>query len=150
MENRTTINALGYSGLIPFVLAAGLIWFEVSPPVSDELFVYASYSALILSFLAGILWGRSLGQDGDSGNHFILISSNTFVLLAWLALLMLTVLPVLSLILLAAGFIVLLILERRLFERLFAGLAHSYKYYRFSLTALVVATHVLVLVALTS
>ncbi|MCG8414784.1 MAG: DUF3429 domain-containing protein [Pseudomonadales bacterium] len=149
MEIRTTINTLGYAGLIPFSITAGLIWFEISTPIADELFAFASYSALILSFLAGILWGRSLGAREETKPVLTLISSNAFVLLAWLCLLLLSHSPVMSLALLAAGFVILLTIERGLLAELFPGLHHYYKYFRFSLTALVVAAHILVLVALT-
>ncbi len=145
MTSRTIVNILGYAGLVPFGVGAGLVWYGYSAQNINGLSGFVSYSALILSFLAGILWGRSLEALKSA---FVKISSNGFVLLAWASLLVLPINPLISVILLTIGFVVLYGIERRQFELLFSSVDSFYKYFRFSLTAMVVMMHAFVLVAL--
>ena len=63
-DNRW-LKPLGYGGLIPFVGLSGWLWLE--PTGSDPstlVFALLSYSALIFSFLSGLLWFGSfiIGQ----------------------------------------------------------------------------------------
>lgn len=80
--------ALGYAGLIPFVLGAALAW--LLPPYSDEhvfaLDGLARYAALIVSFLGGIHWGLGFRAAVPSPGPFAwgVVPS----LLAWIAVLM--------------------------------------------------------------
>ena len=70
---------LGYAGLIPFVGLAALILYGVN--TADYLLL--SYSALILSFLGGVVWMAAL----QSSKHWTLVLfSNLLMLTAWLTL----------------------------------------------------------------
>jgi hypothetical protein len=145
MENRKVINVLGYAGLIPFIAAAGLVLADVSLPGLDPLLVFSAYSALILSFLGGVLWGRALGDASQQGYTAALLCSNGIVLLGFAALLFLPIAPLPSLLLLALGFLLLIIVERTVFAPLFRDADAFYKSFRLSLTAVVVLIHGLVI-----
>ena len=86
---------LGIAGLIPFVFFALL---AASPTLMSELpfehallnswshpefELFVAYSAVILSFMAGTLWGNSLDTDISHFNQSIVIVSNIVALLAW-------------------------------------------------------------------
>jgi hypothetical protein len=87
---------LGLLGLAPFALLALSVW---SPPWrSLALPALLAYSALILSFLGGVRWGRAL--EAGSPAQFVLA-----VLPSLYALGVLQAPPVAGLILLAAGFV---------------------------------------------
>ena len=115
LENSNCIPALalwlGVSGLVPFVVAAGLGFFGV--PFSSATAVYAliTYGAVILSFLGGVHWGVALTRgrtDGpDSQTVWYLISVGPS-LVAWLALLLA---PVPGLLTLALAFLAMIMVD---------------------------------------
>lgn len=77
------MRVLTYAGLVPFILATLALWWgEASAG-----FVLQSYSAIILSFLGGIHWGRALGAQNIYAVP-LLIGSNVMALAAWLTLLL--------------------------------------------------------------
>lgn len=49
------LQALGYAGFIPFLLLTVLVWWPVFPAF-DALAMFQRYSAIILAFMAGVLW----------------------------------------------------------------------------------------------
>ncbi len=49
------LQALGYAGLIPFLLLTSLVWLPLLPGF-DALAMFQRYSAIILAFMAGVLW----------------------------------------------------------------------------------------------
>ena len=51
-----TIRLLGYGGLIPFLLLPGAYLANIEPGRTDISLLYTTYSALILGFMAGVLW----------------------------------------------------------------------------------------------
>ncbi|NMT18328.1 DUF3429 domain-containing protein, partial [Vibrio parahaemolyticus] len=60
MTTRSTMLQLGYLGLVPFVFSLGLIFTDISLfNLSGQQF-FIAYSAVILSFLSGILWGNGI------------------------------------------------------------------------------------------
>ncbi|MDO6708552.1 DUF3429 domain-containing protein [Photobacterium sp. 1_MG-2023] len=88
MQNQNTImKQLGYLGLLPFVVTlllaiADIRLFQLS---GHQMFI--AYSAVILSFLSGILWGNAIDHSSHRLSKNALILSNLFVLLAWGAIL---------------------------------------------------------------
>ncbi|TVS16000.1 MAG: DUF3429 domain-containing protein [Gammaproteobacteria bacterium] len=50
------IRGLGYAGLIPFIALAWLAWQPVIGSSAQALQLFHIYSALILGFMAGVLW----------------------------------------------------------------------------------------------
>jgi hypothetical protein len=57
---------LGLAGLIPFILPALILWFQIPGYSGPALQLLFAYSAVILSFLGGVHWGRAL-----AGDHFL-------------------------------------------------------------------------------
>lgn len=87
---------LGMAGLLPFVLLSVSVW----SPHWRELALAAlqGYSAVILSFLGGVRWGRGLSADRPVEYAWAVLPS----LWAWAAL---QAPPLVALLLLAAGFV---------------------------------------------
>lgn len=74
---------LGYSGLIPFVVLAGVVAVfdgETADQASRALLLYA---AIILSFMGGVVWGRGLAGMRDGGLVSSLVISVVPALVAW-------------------------------------------------------------------
>jgi len=83
--NHRTAQLLTYAGTLPLVIAAvGLAVGQL--PSSDVLWMASTYSAIIISFLAGIHWACHLFFS-DRCPRNLLLTSNTIALLAWLSLL---------------------------------------------------------------
>ena len=106
MALHQTITRLGYAGLIPFVLLAGLMWLidrELLPFVSIAL---GAYAAAIVSFLGGIHWGIGFMKaqaDSTTMPRFHFWWGVVPSLIAWLALMMpaYAALPLLGLVVVA-------------------------------------------------
>lgn len=49
------LQALGYAGLLPFLLLTALCYWPIFPEF-DALAMFQRYSAIILGFMAGVLW----------------------------------------------------------------------------------------------
>lgn len=78
-------NILTYTGTLPLVIVAvELAVGRVSP--SDAVWLASTYSAVIISFLAGIHWACYL-FFADRCPRNLLLTSNAVALLAWLSLL---------------------------------------------------------------
>ena len=102
MSTHQTITRLGYAGLAPFVLLAGLMWLvdsELLPFVSIAL---GGYAAAIVSFLGGVPWGIGF-MKGEAAPRFHFIWGVVPSLTAWLALMMpaYAALPLLGLVIVA-------------------------------------------------
>ncbi len=83
--NHRTAQLLTYAGTLPLVIAAiELAVGRLSS--SDALWVVSSYSAIIISFLAGIHWACHLFFAARCPRN-LLLTSNAVALLAWLSLL---------------------------------------------------------------
>lgn len=59
-------RALGYAGLIPFVLAAGIAAAAAAEPAAVARSVLLAYAATIASFLGGIHWGFAMRRAEPS------------------------------------------------------------------------------------
>ena len=85
MNTARTAQVLGYAGLIPFVvLALDPLTVQYFPPPLARLWLLG-YGATILSFLGGIVWGRSL-EKPEAG--IAMIVSIVLSLAAWGALML--------------------------------------------------------------
>ena len=88
MKHSRVINSLGYAGLLPFLAAVWAAYSELSFwewPASQ---LFLSYSVIILSFLAGALWGKAKELEESEVSCLLLIGSNGFALSGWLAVLL--------------------------------------------------------------
>jgi len=78
------VNALGYAGLVPFVI--GPAWLAFSPESAPEWLpaAWAGYVTLLAAFLAGTFWGFALPAiEGPNGILGVFIAS-ALLLLTWL------------------------------------------------------------------
>lgn len=138
------MNLLGYAGLLPFLLATLAELMSVTLPVSVQpLTLLITYGAIILSFLAGVLWGRGMHRADSEATNGLVILSNVFALLAWLTLLLNS--PFWSLLLQMGGFAVLLAFERKLARGTIMTTQSGYYPMRIILTASVIVCQLLVL-----
>lgn len=131
-------TALGLAGALPFAVLSVSVW---SPPWQAQAVpALLTYSALILSFLGGVRWGRALSGDRPQEYLWAVLPS----LWAWGAL----QLPSLAgLLLLAVGFVALWWLDGPA-DRLSAPA--WFRRLRSVLTALVLASHVIAVLALSA
>jgi len=143
------MSGLGFLGLIPF---AGGAWLtvvggiELMPVLDIEPgFLFASYSAIILSFLGGVLWGRSLALEASSLGRNLLLLSNGIALLAWFSLFAGPDYFKLALLALMVGYVAVFSAEHRLATHADYELLAPYMRMRLFLTNLVLVTHLLVL-----
>jgi hypothetical protein len=105
--NETTAKALGYAGLIPFIVFSIGCWVPL-PFVSDSAAILVAYAAIILSFMGAVHWGVAMASaDQQKGRYFV--ASVVPALVAWPAML----LPhALALVVVLAGFIGLYAYDR--------------------------------------
>ncbi|MCK8046367.1 DUF3429 domain-containing protein [Shewanella sp. 1CM18E] len=134
---------LGYAGLLPFIITTLMIWTGWSLPWLEPVQAFISYSAIILSFLAGTLWGRVLSLYSVDNVANLLILSNLYALLAWVSLLI--SMPAVGLIALAFGYFSLLGVEKSC-----QNLPNntSYRQMRVRLTFVALLTHLMMLLHL--
>ena len=105
--SETTARALGYAGLIPFVVFGIGCWIPL-PYVVNAPYILIAYGAIILSFMGAVHWGAAMASTDQQRGSYI-IASVIPALLAWPALL----LPhTLALVILLAGFIGLYVYDR--------------------------------------
>ncbi|MDG1818405.1 MAG: DUF3429 domain-containing protein [Porticoccaceae bacterium] len=120
------VNLLGFAGLIPFVIPVVLMVqgaLSANGFESAALFglyapyVFITYSAIILSFLCGALWGKTVSGSCRQTSNAVLIFSNLIALCAWSCTLLIYLAPIMSIFavtLLLAGFLAVLFCEREL------------------------------------
>ena len=108
MDNHETVaKALGYAGLIPFVVLCIGAWLPL-PLITHPVDYLVAYAAVILAFMGAIHWGAAMaGPDGLRTRYFI--ASVIPALVAWSTLLM----PqAIALIVLLGGFVCLYLFDR--------------------------------------
>jgi hypothetical protein len=162
-SSSVIVRLLGFAGLIPFLVPVVLM---VQGALSTKGFesasvfglyapyVFITYSAIILSFLCGALWGKAVSGDCRQAANAVLIFSNLIALSAWSCTLLIYLTPIMSIfavVLLLAGFLAVLLCERE-----FVQMANqrnsekdfrttSYWKMRMQLTALVALLHLVVI-----
>jgi hypothetical protein len=148
-----TYTLLGYLGLFPFALSTCLTILSVVETghanTSSFLgyyvpYVFLTYSACILSFLAGTLW-RGQFDSGYDGSNMLLLS-NLLALLSWLSLLVMNLshyMMLLAVVILGSGYVVTITAERAS-----PSVSPHYFVMRARLTWAVVLMHLIFLVAL--
>ncbi|UJF24596.1 DUF3429 domain-containing protein [Suttonella sp. R2A3] len=132
---------LGYAGLALMLVLA------ITSAASDQLWgrptvdYFISYSALILSFLSGSLWGKAIYRDQAKEPVKLAIWSNSFMLFAFIALLLGLQWPGLGILLLLAGYLGQWFIEYRTYR----GISRFawYRSLRWQLTAGAMVAHVL-------
>jgi hypothetical protein len=144
----TVQRLLGSIGLVPFIVSGG--YMVIGAWLGDGLHstsifglyaphIFLAYSAIILSFLAGTLWGKWEILPPNRGSAAVLIFSNLTSLLAWVSLTIIHIsqfFSILAVALLAAGYLGILGVERTL-----TSSSRGYWNLRISLTTVVVLLH---------
>jgi hypothetical protein len=106
--------ALIYAGLLPFIVCAFCLAGEVSqlPFLGETRQILATYSLIIISFIAGSYWGQQLvAQHGT----WVLVLSNLITLTAWFGFLILSFNYLIILLILM--FLILLLVDSKLLEK---------------------------------
>lgn len=139
------INILGYAGLLPFALLPLVYHMQLLAPSAALLPIYQLYSALILGFMAGVLW-PVLYQPGSTSG-----SINTMALLAVsfpvVSIVSLALLPGYFLLLQACLFVALRLSEYRVGINL--RYTKSYSSLRNALTLVVTVSHLVMFMLVT-
>ncbi|MGK0405562.1 MAG: hypothetical protein ACJAR6_000937 [Oleispira sp.] len=135
MNNSNLIKLLTYLGALPFFLAIyiGLSNQSFLNVVGIQWFL--TYGLLILSFMAGTLWGQVVNQHIKVKR--IALGSNAITLSAWFALLLAD--PAVVLIIMALGFVALYLLEAVVMSPI--KRPDYYRVLRLRVTALVLVAH---------
>ncbi|MEX1220760.1 MAG: DUF3429 domain-containing protein [Idiomarina sp.] len=141
-KNKLT-NLLGYLGLLPFLAATVLEVIDADFLGKSGLTYFASYSAIILSFMAGTLWGKVLSANDEGGTAVAFIMSNVFALAAWASLLMER--SVITLVILVIGYALLWFTEKNPAVGQSNYCPITYGRLRRRLTIIVVVLHLIVL-----
>lgn len=142
ISSRPIIMTLGYLGLVPFI-APTII--HLSGWMRTELnaqTIFIAYSAIILSFLCGAVWGQVIEQPTQPRGKTLLFCSNVVALLAWVGLLLEQ--PHLSLLALFCGYVSVFWMEVRWLKQLRPDNSY-YPNLRFALTTIVCSMHLLML-----
>ncbi|WP_328796801.1 DUF3429 domain-containing protein [Marinomonas profundi] len=110
--------------------------------------LFATYAAITLSFISGIIWGKVLEQEQCNNGKKLLLACNMVLLVAWITLLINA--PELSIALLLLGFISIFWVEARWLKPSNNNKPSNdnksyYLSMHFGLTSLVCSMHLLVL-----
>ncbi|PWQ96468.1 DUF3429 domain-containing protein [Leucothrix pacifica] len=139
MNNANLIKLLTYLGAAPFFLAAGLSFAGNTFLGVTASQWFLSYGLVILSFMAGTLWGQVINEQ--SHIKAIAIATNAITLAAWFTFLLGS--PSLTLVMVALGFVALYLLEATFMKPL--NKPSYYLSLRRNVTTLVVIAHGLML-----
>ena len=84
----TPARTLGLAGLLPFAFGAAMVWCPVESMATLGARLLGGYGAVILSFLGGVRWGRTLGDEARLARWLPLGLSVLPSLVGWAALLL--------------------------------------------------------------
>ncbi|MCB5162715.1 DUF3429 domain-containing protein [Marinomonas algarum] len=140
--NTSLTTLLGVLGIIPFAAATYFSWIGQPFLGLSGYTLFSTYSAIILSFLGGALWGQLIHKEINSLGRFLLISSNLLALAAWVALLI--GIPSLSIAILLLGFMSVFWVEARSLKLIRSPNA-PYLNMRFVITIIVCVLHLIML-----
>ncbi|EAT11348.1 DUF3429 domain-containing protein [Bermanella marisrubri] len=83
MKIERLTSLLTYAGAIPFAVALVLEYSQTKLWGLDGGSWFITYGLVIVSFMAGSVWGHSLLHAERKRRPFILISTNVLTLVAW-------------------------------------------------------------------
>ena len=139
-------RCLAWFGILPFLIAILMVALGSTLfSVSGEL-LFVTYSAIILTFMAGTLWGQCSHSAESATDHRIpIVVSNIWAIIAWLCVILIQVNEALLsvvILLLALGYFHILIQEKKV-NLLVAS--ESYLTLRTQVTCKVIILHLLLL-----
>jgi hypothetical protein len=150
LSHTGLIKSLGYAGLLPFAALAISSYFGLSFLGLDAARWFSGYSAVILVFLSGSLWGLFIGKPEARQSLLFLVFSNAMALVAWLALGLAENYYLLCLVVLMLGYAVILSIEIVCADLLYKHFDSGYLNMRLILTIVVIALHAFTAVAVFS
>lgn len=129
---------LTYAGAIPFIFCAVCLYLDIQdlPLLGPIERILGIYGLVISSFLAGIHWGQHLHINKSQWVRFLPIFSNVIVVLLWLGFLVLSFKMQMAMFI--AAFVVLLIIDNRLFQ--LEIITRHYFQTRFFVSAIVITS----------
>lgn len=145
MKHSRVINFLGYAGLLPFLATVWAASAKLSFGGWSASYLFLTYSVIILSFLAGALWGKAKEMEESNVSRLLLVGSNVFALAAWLAVLLGEDYLTAGLAVSMTGFILIYLVEHRTQGLLLQGMGSTYLRFRLTLTSVVCLAHLLIL-----
>ncbi|MGK0498857.1 MAG: hypothetical protein ACJAYG_000488 [Oceanicoccus sp.] len=135
MNNLNLMRLLTYFGALPFFLAVYISFSNRSFLGVDGSQWFLTYGLVILSFMAGTLWGQVVNEKVRVRR--IALAANTITLVTWFAYLLADTSIVL--IIMALGFVVLYVLEMFVMKHI--KRPDYYLGLRLRVTALVIVAH---------
>ncbi|MAH73178.1 MAG: hypothetical protein CBC09_03795 [Cellvibrionales bacterium TMED49] len=150
---KRTYLLLGYAGVLPFAFSTLSVSFSLVDTGNANSasflglyvpYVFITYSACILSFLAGTLWRGQFDSSHD-GSKMLLVS-NLLALVGWLSLQVIHIshyLVLMAIVILGAGYAAALVAEK-----ISPSVSPHYLAFRSRLTFAVIVMHVLLLTML--
>ena len=147
MNFKTVTKSLGYFGLTPILVSVLLTWWNAEFISFDGPTLFAGYSALILCFLAGAIWGRVLSGTSSRKGSLVLVGTNAIVVMAGAALLVSSKFFIMGILILSLGYAAILVGEFRSAKTLMSGVTLDYLQLRFILTVLIGLGHIGVIIA---
>ena len=107
---------LTYAGTIPFIFCTVYLGIGIQelPLLGSAERILSVYGLVISSFLAGVHWGQHLHINGGQWSHSLPIFSNIIAVLLWFGFLAFSFRILMGMF--ATAFIVLLIIDYRLFQ----------------------------------
>lgn len=86
---RRRAQQYGYFGLLPFLAPAALVWILPEERAIASTHFFVTYSAVILSFLSGLLWAPAIFRaNSEQANEHMLTAAIFVSLLSWVCLLL--------------------------------------------------------------
>ena len=135
---KKVFSHLTYAGSIPFVLCA--VFFSTNTKnlhlLGSVEKILSAYGLMILSFLAGAHWGQYLHINRWIWSYALTILSNIIAVLLWFGFLVLSFKMLVSMF--VAAFVVLLIIDHRLFQM--DLISNHYFQTRFFVSAIVIVS----------
>ncbi len=147
MRNAAVINCLGYAGLIPFLAAAWAMLSDRTLFQSSPALIFLTYSAIILSFLGGTLWGKARELADGYLSAGLLLLSNMLALSAWITLLLGETFMVPGLLIALIGYAILCAVEWFSASKVLNYVGEPYLRFRLTLTSVVCLAHAVVIYA---
>ena len=142
---NTTTERLTYLGLLPFIAALIMTFHTISIGDITGTMLFINYSAIILCFVTGALWGQS-SHHKNTRHSAALILTNIWALAACMCLLASGIYAqVLAITLLSIGFLHILFLELKIKN---VHGTDSYYTMRKRISYMVIACHLIMLLLL--
>lgn len=142
ISSSVSVFLFSFFSLLPFMAWTIVAMTNSSVLGYSGIQLFASYAAIMLSFLNGIISGQILSRPLKRYSRRIMAGCHAITLLAWITILM--GVPTLAVVILLLGYISAFWLEARFLKLLFSTTSGHSKI-RFSLVTVICVLHVIVI-----